>query len=196
MATFQKDTVLPEGILFRQRRDTMQSFFEGVGSHFDRRPLRCAGAGRDGEPRQDFRLPSGGRQPTNRPCAEKIISNLAHRAYRRPIAADDLPPLLALYKQGAETGGFEAGMRLALQKILVSPEFIFRDRARSAGYGARMAFTGSATSSSHRGLSFFLWSSIPDDELLAVAERGELSDPAVLEDRSGACWPIRAHRRW
>jgi Protein of unknown function (DUF1595)/ATP dependent DNA ligase domain len=55
------------------------------------------------------------------PCAEKILNNIAHHAYRRPVTADDMPALLALYKQGAEAGGFEQGIRLALQKILVSP---------------------------------------------------------------------------
>src|SRR5262249_12380821 len=93
-----------------------------------------------------------------------------------------LPQLIALYRQGAATGGFETGVRLALQKILVSPEFLFRVELDPAG---------AAPGSVHRvrdielasRLSFFLWSSIPDDELLAVAERGELSDPKVLESQ-------------
>jgi hypothetical protein len=113
-------------------------------------------------------------------CAEKIIANLAHRAYRRPATADDLQQLLALYRRGAQSNGFEAGVRLALQKILVSPEFVFRME-----FDPPDAPTGSV----HRisdvelasRLSFFVWSSIPDDELLAVAERGGLSDAPVLE---------------
>src|SRR5260370_25093802 len=87
---------------------------------------------------------------------------------------------MALYKQGTGTGGFESGVRLALQKILVSPEFIFR---------AELEAADAARGSVHRlgdielasRLSFFLWSSIPDDEVLAVAERGELSHPSMLE---------------
>jgi len=115
-------------------------------------------------------------------CAEKIFAALAHRAYRRPIGADDLPQLLALYKQGAETGGFEAGVRLGLQKVLVSPDFIFRMELDPADSPAGSVRTVSDIELASR-LSFFLWSSIPDDELLAVAERGELRKPAVLESQ-------------
>ena len=70
-------------------------------------------------------------------CAKKILSNLAHRAYRRPVDADDMTQLLALYKAGAQNGGFESGVRLALQKILVSPDFLFRAEIDPAGRGAR-----------------------------------------------------------
>src|SRR5262249_9600200 len=113
-------------------------------------------------------------------CAEKILTNVAHRAYRRPSGADDLPQLMALYKQGAATGGFESGIRLALQKVLVSPEFIFRAELDPANTPAGTVHRVSDIELASR-LSFFLWSSIPDDELLAVAERGELSDPSMLE---------------
>jgi hypothetical protein len=113
-------------------------------------------------------------------CAQKIFTNLAHRAYRRPVTADDMPQLMALYKQGAETGGFESGVRLALQKILVSPEFIFRAEFDLAGLPPGSVYQVSDVELASR-MSFFLWSSIPDDELLTVAERGELSNPSVLE---------------
>ena len=113
-------------------------------------------------------------------CAEKIISNLAHRAYRRPMEADDLPPLLALYQQGAKSGGFEAGIRLALQKILVSPEFVFRMEFDPPDATPGSVHRVSDIELASR-LSFFLWSSMPDDELLAVAERGGLSDTSVME---------------
>ena len=114
------------------------------------------------------------------PCAEKILTNVVHHAYRRPVAADDMPALLALYKQGAESGGFEQGIRLALQKVLVSPNFLFRvefDPADASPGGVRQVSDIELASR----LSFFLWSSLPDDELLAVAEGGKLRDPAVLE---------------
>jgi hypothetical protein len=91
-----------------------------------------------------------------------------------------MPALLALYKQGAEAGGFEQGIRLALQKILVSPSFLFRvelDPADTLPGGVRQVSDIELASR----LSFFLWSSIPDDELLGVAESGKLRDPAVLE---------------
>ena len=113
-------------------------------------------------------------------CAEKILSNLAHHAYRRPVTADDMPQLLALYKEGAENGGFEAGVRLALQKILVSPEFLFRAEVDPPNAAPGTVYRISDVELASR-LSFFLWSSIPDDELLAVAEKGQLHDPAVLQ---------------
>ena len=85
-------------------------------------------------------------------------------------------PLLALYREGAQDGGFEAGVRLAVQTILVSPDFIFRMEfdPQDAAPGSVHHITDLELASR---LSFFLWSSIPDDELLAVAERGELSKP-------------------
>jgi len=178
-ATFQKDTVLQEGIIFRQRSDAVQAHFEGVGSISIAGPYNVQGPG--ATPSRDKIFICHPSAPAEeQACAEKILANIAHRAYRRPIAADDLPQLIALYKQGIETGGFESGVRLAMQKILVSPEFIFR-----AEFDPADARPGSV----HRlgdielasRLSFFLWSSIPDDELLAIAERGELSDPAMLE---------------
>jgi Protein of unknown function (DUF1592)/Protein of unknown function (DUF1588)/Protein of unknown function (DUF1587)/Protein of unknown function (DUF1585)/Protein of unknown function (DUF1595) len=178
-AAFEKDTVLQEGILFRQRADAVQSHFEGVGSISIAGPFNIQGPG--ATPSRDKIFVCHPSAPAEeQACAQKILSSLARRAYRRPIAADDLPQLVALYKQGAEAGGFESGVRLALQKILVSPEFIFR---------AELDPAEARTGSVHRlndvelasRLSFFLWSSIPDEELLAVAERGGLSDPSMLE---------------
>src|SRR5579871_508345 len=179
VASFLKDTVLQEGILFRQRADAVQAHFEGVGSITIGGPFNAQGPGTTPSREKIFAChPSAPNE--EQACAEKILTNLAHRAYRRPISADDLPQLMSLYKQGAGTGGFESGIRLALQKILVSPDFIFRaelDPADVAGGSVRRL--GDIELASR--LSFFLWSSIPDDELLAVAERGELSDPSMLE---------------
>jgi Protein of unknown function (DUF1592)/Protein of unknown function (DUF1588)/Protein of unknown function (DUF1587)/Protein of unknown function (DUF1585)/Protein of unknown function (DUF1595) len=178
-AAFQKDTVMPEGILFKPRFDAIPSHFEGVGSISIGGPYNTQGPGATASRDKIFVC-----RPTaaaeEQACAEKIIANIAHRAYRRPVAADDLPQLVALYKQGAETGGFESGVRLALQKILVSPEFIFRvefDPADATPGNVRRVSDIELASR----LSFFLWSSIPDDELLAIAERGGLSDPSMLE---------------
>jgi len=177
VATFLKDTVLTEGIIERRRDE--QNFFEGVGSISVAGPYNVQGPGTTASRDRIFLCRPAARAEEEA-CAEKILANLARRAYRRPIVADDLQPVLALYRQGAQSGGFEAGVRLALQKILVSPEFIFR-----------MEFDppGAAPGSVHRisdielatRLSFFLWSSIPDDELLALAERGALGDASVLE---------------
>ena len=181
-AAFQKDTVLPEGILFRQRFDNIQSHFEGVGSISIAGPYNVQGPGATPSRDKIFVChPTAAAE--EEACAEKILTGLAHRAYRRPVAADDVPQLLALYKQGAETGGFETGIRLALQKILVSPDFIFRMELDPAGTPAGSVRQVSDVELASR-LSFFLWSSIPDDELLAVAERGELSNPKVLESQA------------
>src|SRR5215467_9393161 len=179
VAAFEKDTVLQEGIIFRPRADAVQAHFEGVGSISISGPFDVRGPGATPSRDKIFVChPSAAAE--EQACAEKILATVAHRAYRRPIAADDLPQLIALYKQGAQTGGFESGVRLALQKILVSPEFIFRaelDPADAPRGGVHRL--GDIELASR--LSFFLWSSIPDDELLAVAERGELSDPSMLE---------------
>ena len=178
-AAFEKDTVLPEGILFRQRFDAIQSYFEGVGAISIAGPYNVQGPGETVSREKIFIChPTGASDEM--PCAEKILANLAHHAYRRPVAAEDIPALLALYKQGAEAGGFEQGIRLALQKVLVSPNFLFRvelDPANASPGGVRQVSDIELASR----LSFFLWSSIPDDELLTVAEGGKLRDPAVLE---------------
>jgi len=179
VATFMKDTVLREGIIIKPRADAIQAHFEGVGSISVAGPYNVQGPG--ATPSRDKIFVCQPSAPTEeQACAEKILTNLAHRAYRRQIAADDLPQLITLYTQGAKTGGFESGIRLALQKVLVSPEFIFRAELDSANAppGSVHRLTDIELASR---LSFFLWSSIPDDELLAVAERGELSDPSMLE---------------
>ena len=180
VATFLKDTVVSEDILPKRSRDgNDKDFFEGVGSISVVGPYDVQGPGAT-ESRDKIFLCHPVAPAEEAACAEKIIGNLAHRAFRRPVAADDLPPLLALYRQGAESGGFESGVRLALQMILVSPEFIFRMEFdppnATPGSVHRVSDVELATR-----LSFFLWSSIPDDELLAVAERGGLSDAAALE---------------
>jgi hypothetical protein len=113
------------------------------------------------------------------------VTNLAHRAYRRPVRPDDVTQLVALYKTGAQNGGFESGVRLALQKILVSPEFLFRAEVDPPGAAPGTVYKISDIELASR-LSFFLWSSIPDDQLLAVAESGRLSDPSVLQDAGQA----------
>jgi hypothetical protein len=177
VAAFLKDTVLPEGIIVKPR--DAQTFFEGVGTISVAGPFNVQGPG-DTASRGKIFICHPTAAADEQACAEKIIANLARRAYRRPIAADDLPQLVALYKLGAQNGGFESGIRLALQKILVSPEFLFRVELDPPGVAAGTVHRVSDIELASR-LSFFLWSSIPDEELLAVAERGGLSDPATLE---------------
>jgi len=177
-ATFLKDTVLPEGIVLPDRE---QAFFEGVGSISVAGPYNAAGPGATPSRERIF-ICRPASASEERPCAEKIIAGLTRRAYRRPVGDDDLPQLLRLYDDGAKRGGFEAGIQLALQKILVSPEFIFRVELDPEGAQPGSIHRVSDIELASR-LSFFLWSSIPDDELLAVAERGELKNQAVLEQQ-------------
>ena len=113
-------------------------------------------------------------------CAARIVSALARRAYRRPVSYGDLEMPLSFYERGRAEGGFEAGVELALRALLTSPEFLFRieEDPQGAAPGAPYRLGDFALASR---LSFFLWSSIPDDELLDLAEAGRLRDPQVLE---------------
>jgi hypothetical protein len=117
--------------------------------------------------------------PAEEACATEILSAVAQRAYRRPVTSDDVAPLLAFYRDGAEQG-FDAGIQLALKRVLVSPEFLFRVEQDPPGTTPGGIYKVSDLALASR-LSFFLWSSIPDDELLAAAERGELRDANALE---------------
>jgi len=110
-----------------------------------------------------------------RPCAEKIVSNLAEHAFRRPVNDEDIGPLMRFYDRTSKTDGFEAGVRESLAAILSSPHFLFRAEA-AVDQGDRELNDIELASR----LSFFLWSSIPDDELLTLAKKNELSKPDVL----------------
>ena len=115
-----------------------------------------------------------------RPCAERILGELATRAYRRPVEADDLADLMAFYDQAAAEDGFEIGVRAGLQAILVAPEFLFRLEREPEGARPGEGYLLGGRDLASR-LSFFLWASVPDEELLGLAESGRLTDPAVLE---------------
>jgi mono/diheme cytochrome c family protein len=110
------------------------------------------------------------------PCATKIVESLARRAFRRPVTAEDLTPLMGFYKSGSATGGFEGGVRDALSAVLASPHFLYRAES-GAGSGAIRTLTDLELASR---LSFFLWSSLPDEELVRVATQSRLSKPDVL----------------
>ena len=118
-------------------------------------------------------------------CARSILSDLARRAYRRPVSDDDVEVLLEFYAMGraSDSGldsAFERGIELALRRLLVSPEFLIRIETDPADIAPATPYAVTDLELASR-LSFFLWSSIPDDELLALAERGLLSQPAELE---------------
>jgi Protein of unknown function (DUF1592)/Protein of unknown function (DUF1588)/Protein of unknown function (DUF1587)/Protein of unknown function (DUF1585)/Protein of unknown function (DUF1595) len=114
-------------------------------------------------------------------CARKILSALAMRAYRRPIAANgpELDTLLEFYRAGRQKS-FEFGVQRGVARVLVDPQFLFRFEREPAQTATGTAYRISDLELASR-LSFFLWSSIPDDDLLAVAARGGLKDPATLE---------------
>ena len=118
-------------------------------------------------------------QPSER-SAEKILVTLMRRAYRRPIMETDLQKPMEFYRKAKAEDGFEAGIEAALSAVLVNPEFLFRIEQDPAGVAPNTAYRISDVALASR-LSFFLWSSIPDDELLAIAERGDLHKPRVLE---------------
>ncbi len=113
-------------------------------------------------------------------CATTIISNLARRAYRRAVSNDDLRVPLAFYKDARAEGDFETGIEMALRAILTSTEFIFRIERDPENLAPNRPYRINDTELASR-LSFFLWSSIPDDELLDLAAQGKLHEPAVLE---------------
>lgn len=115
-----------------------------------------------------------------RPCAESIVSRLATRAYRRPLTDNDLSDLMGFYDAGAEEGGFEAGVRIALQAILASPHFVFRTEEVTSPDDEIYRISDVDLASR---LSFFLWGTVPDEELLSLAEEGDLSDSDVLEEQ-------------
>ncbi len=181
---FQKDTLAPEGVLrprpsvssfaFRSIKDTDPGVdtVQIIGPYnatalgdtpSRRRILVCRPAGPDDEDR----------------CATEILATLARRAYRRPATDADVETLLGFYQAAGRTKGFEAGIGLALERLLVDPDFLFRvERDVTSARGSVYPVSDVELASR---LSFFLWSSIPDDELLDLAERGRLRDPAVLD---------------
>ena len=114
-------------------------------------------------------------------CARTIVSTLAKHAFRRPVTVADVNGLLEFYKDGREEGGsFDQGIEAALQRVLTDPEFIYRGERESASLAPGKTYRISDLALASR-LSFFLWSSIPDDELIDAAAQGKLKDPAVLE---------------
>lgn len=115
-------------------------------------------------------------------CAQQILSSLARRAYRRPVSESDVQELVEFYNQGRLDGGFEVGIQFALERVLVSPDFLFRieQDPADAQPGAMYAISDIELASR---MSFFLWSSPPDDELLILAERGALREPGMLEQQ-------------
>ncbi|HZF30050.1 MAG TPA: DUF1592 domain-containing protein [Gammaproteobacteria bacterium] len=139
-----------------------------------RGPLKVTGVG-DSPSRQKIFVCRPPEAPETA-CATRIVTNLAERAFRRPVSEADLKPLLAFYQAGYEQGGFERGVRDALAAVLASPQFLYR--AESGGTVAGTAPLSDLELASR--LSFFLWGSLPDDELLQAAEDQRLGKPKTL----------------
>jgi hypothetical protein len=183
VATLVSDRVKAEGaptVYIAESVDNDESaFYEGLGSISIGGPYAITGPGDTASRERIFICRPSANLP-EADCARAIIANLARRAYRRPITDDDLPTLLKLFAQGRAQGNFDNGIRLALQKILVSPEFLFRLERDKPGVEPGQAYQVTDIELASR-LSFFLWSSIPDEALLSAAEQGELSDPESLQ---------------
>ncbi|HET9468967.1 MAG TPA: DUF1592 domain-containing protein [Vicinamibacterales bacterium] len=142
-------------------------------------PYNPAGAGDTPSRRRVF-VCSPTRASDQDSCAKRILSTLMRRAYRRPVTDADLKKPFELYSTVKAEEGFDAGIEMGLSAVLTSPEFLFRVERDPAGAKPGTPYKLSDLELATR-LSFFLWSSIPDDELIDVAARGDLSKPAVLE---------------
>jgi hypothetical protein len=121
--------------------------------------------------------------PAELPCAKKILSTLARRAYRKPVTDAEVEELLSAYQAGRNRGDFESGLRMGLQTILAHPEFVFRFERTPPNVAPGSNYRISDLELASR-LSYFLWSSSPDEELIALATQGKLHEPAVLEKQT------------
>ena len=192
VAFLRKTSAEPEGI-----RKLYLRPFTGEGSGGDSRfqpyvesltiagPYESSGARPvEGTPSRDriftCRPGAGATAEEETACAREILSTIARRAYRRPVTDEDVERILVFYDRGRAGGSFDSGIEMALRRLLVSPEFLFRVERDPEGVEAGESYRVSDLELASR-LSFFLWSSVPDDELLDVAERRELSVPAIFE---------------
>jgi cytochrome c551/c552 len=156
-------------------------FFPHVGKLEILGPFKPAGAIDSPSRRKIFVChPSGAAE--EQACAKEIVNTLARRAFRRPVTNQDTELLMGFYQQGRNDGNFDTGVERALQRILADPEFVFRKEAEPANLAAGKTWRISDLELASR-LSFFLWSSIPDDELISLASQDKLHDPVALEQQ-------------
>jgi Protein of unknown function (DUF1592)/Protein of unknown function (DUF1588)/Protein of unknown function (DUF1585)/Protein of unknown function (DUF1587)/Protein of unknown function (DUF1595)/Planctomycete cytochrome C len=153
----------------------------GVNSIVISGPLNMSGAG--DTPSRRRILVCHPSSPTEEvPCARQILTTLARRAFRRPVVDSEMTTLMNFYQQGRKDADFESGLQQALARILVAPAFLYRVEEEPAGIADGGVYRISDLQLASR-LSFFLWSSMPDDELLDLASKGRLSDPKILEQQ-------------
>lgn len=182
--TFVRELWEPEGLPQPLQRgrviadDNVYMDYANVGSVLIGGPYNAAGPAKDTPSRRAIFVCQPSAASEERACATKIISRLARLAYRRPVTNADVQALLPFFDTGRQDGGsFDSGVQFALERLLVDPDFLLRVH-RGAPASAANRIGGVELASR---LSFFLWSSIPDDRLLTLAEHGELANPTTLE---------------
>ena len=182
--SFVRELWEPEGLPQPLQRgrviadDNVYMDYANVGSVQIGGPYKIAGAAKDTPSRRAIFVCQPGVASEERACASRILTKIARLAYRRPVTNADIQMLLGFFDAGRHDGGsFDSGIQFALERLLVDPDFLLRvHRATSTSATSRINDVELASR-----LSFFLWSSIPDDRLLTLAERGELTNPVVLE---------------
>ena len=184
-ASFIKNTREEEGVLQPPRSSYGLAYSEdydgdaAVDTVLIGGPYQATGPGETSSRRKIF-VCTPAKQTDELPCAKRILATLARRAYRRPVTDDDAQTLVEFYEAGRRQGGFDQGIQFGLERVLADPEFLFRLERDPAGAPPGAVYHLSDLEMASR-LSFFLWSSIPDDELLDLAARGQLRKPAVWE---------------
>ncbi len=157
-------------------------FYPHIGQVWIEGPYNAAGAS-DTASRKKIFVCRPAAAKDEEACARTIASALVKHAFRRPAAPSDLDLLTRFYQQGRSEGGsFDDGVEAILQRVLADPEFVYRGEAEPAGVAAGKSYRISDLDLASR-LSFFLWSSVPDDQLIDLAAQGKLKDPAVLEQQ-------------
>ena len=155
------------------------TFFPHVGSIRIDGPYNATAA-KDTPSRQKIFACRPTAASAEQPCARTIVGTLARRAYRRPVMQSDVATLMTFYEMGRKNGGFDQGIEMALRRLLADPEFLYRREVEPPTIAKGAPYRISDLELASR-LSFFLWSSIPDEELLTLAERGRLREPTTLE---------------
>jgi len=155
------------------------TFFPHVGSLRIDGPYSAAHA-TDTPSRKRIFLCQPARPADEEACPRRIVGSLARRAYRRPATESDITTLMTFYRSGRDGADFDRGIEMALRRLLADPQFLYRREAEPAAMATGTPYRISDLDLASR-LSFFLWSSIPDDELLTLASKGRLSEAAVLE---------------
>ena len=147
-----------------------------------RGPFESTGTGTTAAREKIFICEPGALEDEQLACANEILSTLARQAYRRPVTENEVSDLLGFYQIGNEIGGFGKGIETGIRRIISGPEFLFRVETAPAGVAEGQPFQISDLELASR-LAFFLWSSIPDEELINIAAESRLTDPGALEEQ-------------